>query len=243
MFSINVSDRLKKDLSVVIGNVLTYDMKDYKIVNDLLVQNGIHFFFWDKVYTSILKGEVSDAKPILLDTSIWKFTVLIDPATKTIFTIFKDKRLMQLIKEFGTKEQPHYSYVFNDVNPSINEIPHLPNSNYQGEIFPLSEDEGWVNRITERKLELLGEYASVIENHVIISFSNSGKEITDYKATLFTKEMEIADSQNWNEFIVPIINNESLAEQEDNIASKEEEPHQEETLVALKSSNKHNVET
>ncbi|WP_099305910.1 DUF5986 family protein [Bacillus sp. Marseille-P3800] len=233
MSKIEVSDDFKMDLSSVIGSILTNDLIDYKKLNDLRLQNGIHFFFWDKVYTAFLNGEIKESVPIELDAAIWQFCGLICPDSKTLFTVVKDKRLNELIRDYGKKSVPHYSYVFNGFNPSANDVPNIKNDSYQLEILPLEKDPEWMKKILDRQKELLGTRVDEIEKHVIVTIENKGKEIIGFKAYLFSKEMIELDSQDWSDFIVPIIDNDKV-EKETQHEAPEEEPNKEDTLVKLK---------
>ncbi len=175
--------------------------RDELYTSGTLTNNRIHMQKWDYIVTELKRAFSTDDRYafVPLDRGLFKPVMMFDKESKTLYTVMKRQNFENLMARKAVTKS-HYIDALLDYNYGYQEEP------LQIDIF---DDHGLFSTNAELQINdlkvniesLLG--ADDVTRYVTIVVDFTGFSLTDAKAVLCSKWLNIIESDAWSEIITP----------------------------------------
>ena len=190
----------KKIFVTAIQNGLT-NARNEIYASNTLIDNRKHMQKWDYISTAVSKAFEHQEKYsfIPLDRGLFKPIMIFDKEKKVLYTIIKSKNFDKLLKRKSV-DTIHYIDAMLDYNLSYQTTPQ------QLSLFDMENmfSDNAVDRIHDLQTNIETLLCSdEIKKYITIVIDFNGYTLTDAKAVLCSKWLEIIDENDWRELITP----------------------------------------
>ena len=183
-----------------IHDAVSADIQMDIINNGFDTNNGTPTRIWDFINRNIglnLPSTDFISKPT--KRGIWELKPIYDKADGILYTIMREERFGQLVRENQKRASSHYvralAFQLNqDIYHDENQISFLENE--------VSFDEMKLKDIVSRISLDLGVAENTVNNHVLILFSSKGNMLVSVRACVVKGNLSVIDEVNWNKYIV-----------------------------------------
>lgn len=183
-----------------IYDAISDDIKMDIINNGFDTNNGTPTRIWDFINRNIgLSLPTTDFISKPTKRGIWELKPIYDKADGILYTLMREERFSQLVRENRKKASSHYvqalAYQLNqDIDYDENQISLFEDN--------MSVDEMKIKDIVSRISRDLGVAENVVKNHVLILFSSKGNVLVSVRACVLKGDLTVVDEANWNKYIV-----------------------------------------
>lgn len=202
VFILNISIDSKRFVTSV-QNGLT-NARNEIYVSNTLTDNRKHMEKWDYIVTAVKESFEHQEKYsfIPLDRGLFKPIMIFDKEEKTLYTIIKNKNFDKLLNRKSI-DKIHYIDAMLDYNLSYQTTPEQITWSEMDNMF----SDNAVDKIRDLQTNIETMLCSdEIKEYITIVIDFNGYTLTDAKAVLCSKWLEIIYENDWKEFITPSYN-------------------------------------
>lgn len=201
------NDLLKNDLVKCIYEAVGEDIKQDLKKSRIEYSNSKPQRIWDLINRNISEQINSlDVAVIPNKRGSWWIMLVYDKRSNLLYTMMRESRLKQLRRDFYKNKNLHYIEI---LASSLNE---QTSKDVLGQISLLPDEEQrfvdekyknqeYISEILKKMLVKLPGDVTEIKNHVLITFENSGYELTKVKCSIVNKVLGIVEQVDWSDAI------------------------------------------
>lgn len=175
--------------------------RDEIYASGTLTSNRIHMQKWDYIATSLKNAFLSEDRFVFvpLDRGLFKPVMIFDSVTKTLYTVMKQQNFNNLTDRKAIVKS-HYIDALLDYNYGYQREP------IQIDLF---EESGLFSTNAEHQIKDLKSTIESLLNvneiarYITIVVDFTAFSLTDVKAVLCSKWLNIIDAESWGEYITP----------------------------------------
>lgn len=193
----------KKAFITAIQNGLT-NTRNEIYVSNTLTHNRKHMEKWDYIVTAVLKAFEHDDKYLFvpLDRGLFEVTMIFDKDEKVLYSIIRDKNFDKLL-ERKFVDKIHYVDAMLDYN--------LRYQTRSSQVSWPGMESMFSDNATDKIRNLQADIEAMlrsdeIKKYITIVIDFNGYTLTNAKAVLCSKCLEIISEDDWSEFITPSYN-------------------------------------
>lgn len=221
-FNFNISEELKKDISISISEAIGVDLKHAKKQIATSTQNYASTLPWDLINTNLIKK--ANCETITFSTKkrgIWEFLLMLDKESNRLITFMREDRLKKILKS-SKNNAPHYLNALALLNEE------LKPKTKQTSLFDMSEYTT-AKYDKEQLAEMLNNLCNDLKqgnplscNHIVVTFSSLKGQLCSLNAFALNSSLQLVDTESWSKFIAPTYD--SIGEDEHEIAEEKDIP-------------------
>lgn len=202
MNKFSISDKIPGNFCRYIVNcidvALADDCKRYMLEFHPDTTNGVPHCIHDWINGNLVKYIPTDIRVFKFNRYSWKSNMVIDDANKIAYTVMRQKGLHRLKSKKRTF--PHYLQTFVSILNS-----EFEGKNKQLMIDGLDAEIFSQDILNDDFRNLCGENLKATEGyrHCLIAFDTRNGQLSDVKAWVLDKDLDIADEHCLNEYIKP----------------------------------------
>lgn len=202
LISGKIPDNFSRYIVNCIDIALSEDCKRYMQEFHPDTTNGVPHCIHDWINGNLVKYKPNDVKVFKFNRHSWKSNMIIDNSNKIAYTVMRQKGLLRIKKKKRT--WPHYLQTF--VTILNNEF---QAKNKQIMIDGFNSDIFSYEILVDDFKNLCGENLKSTEGyrHCLIAFDTQNGQLSDVKAWILDKDLDIVDELSLNEFIKPDYSN------------------------------------
>lgn len=182
---------------------------DYFTSNRTITKNGREGERWNYINEEVKNTLADKFEVSLCKRRIWEIILIYDKETRSLYSLMKDKRLMELKEEIKSNGM-HYAKV----------LAEYINSRFQYEkkeqmTFIEESDSSYEEKLEENFREITKYISGDIDKYTMITFTNKNEELTSISARIVSPILDDIYKDDWSYLIKPkydVVINEMLGD-------------------------------